>query len=428
MSQTQQVNDLLGTAKARYDAAIAILRGENVSAEDHQKADRLRAEGQELKKRASQLKELEMENDLLDTEIASKGGAQPQPGSQFKDFGEFTQSIKTYLNSKGRNVDPRFEIYDPNGVNLKAINQKDMSGSSGAAGGFLIPVAQLSTLMGIAAPLTVVRSRANVIRTTQRQIKIPVVDQTGATVGQPAFFGGLVVYFQEEASAATQSDAKFRQAEISVRELIGYTVFSNSLLADSDPSLADFLSGPLGFPGAIAWKEDYAFIRGSGVGEPLGLVNAPATKAVPRTTGSTIKYDDLVAMEAGFLGSNPIWIATQGAKATLMLMNGPSGNASYLWGDASKGLPDSLMGHPIFFTDKQPAVGTIGDLILADLRYYIVLDRQAVSVDTSEHEKFNKNQTSLRIIERVEGAPWLSTPITLSDGSTTVSPFVQIAT
>ena len=79
--------------------------------------------------------------------------------------------------------------------------------------------------MGIAAPLTVVRSRANVIRTTQRQIKIPVVDQTGATVGQPAFFGGLVVYFQEEASAATQSDAKFRQAEISVRELIGYTVF-----------------------------------------------------------------------------------------------------------------------------------------------------------------------------------------------------------
>ena len=127
-------------------------------------------------------------------------------------------------------------------------------------------------------------------------------------------------------------------------------------------------------------------------------------------------------------GSNPIWIATQGAKATLMLMNGPSGNASYLWGDASKGLPDSLMGHPIFFTDKQPAVGTIGDLILADLRYYIVLDRQAVSVDTSEHEKFNKNQTSLRIIERVEGAPWLSTPITLSDGSTTVSPFVQIAT
>ena len=123
------------------------------------------------------------------------------------------------------------------------------------------------------------RSRANVIRTTQRQIKIPVVDQTGATVGQPTFFGGLEV--SRRSLGPLSSDAKFRQAEISVRELIGYTVFSNSLLADSDPSLADFLSGPLGFPGAIAWKEDYAFIRGNGVGEPLGLVNAPATRLCP---------------------------------------------------------------------------------------------------------------------------------------------------
>lgn len=425
---SQQVDELLGRAKVVFEDAKSLLLNPKATAEDVQKAEGLKAEAMGLKARASHLTEIEMESDLLAHEIASKGGNQPAPVSEFKDWPDYVEGLKRFLNSKGNKIDTRFEIYDESGINLKAISRKDMSGLSGAAGGFLLPINQLTTLMGVAATLAVVRRYATVIRTNQRQTKIPVVDQTGAVAGQPAFFGGLLVYWQEEATSATQSDAKFRQAELSVRELIGYTIFSNSLLADADPALADFLSGPLGFPGAIAWKEDYSFLRGTGVGEPLGIVNAPATKAVTRTTGSTIKYDDLVNMEAGFMGSDPIWIATQGAKATLMLMNGPSGNPLYLWGSAKDGVPDTLLGHPIFFTDKQPAVGTIGDLMLTDLRYYMILDRQAVSVDTSDQEKFQKNQTSLRIIERVEGAPWLSSAITLSDGTTTVSPFVQIAT
>jgi HK97 family phage major capsid protein len=423
---SQEFDELLSRRVKMLEEARVLVLDPKAGAEEFLKAVKIREDAALLGKRASSLKEIEMEQDLLAHDLTSKGGLQTANG--FKDIQDYIQSLKFFLNSKGTRIDPRFEMYDESGPNLKAINVKDMSGSSGAAGGFLIPIAQLTTIMGVAAPLAVVRRYATIIRTTQRQIKIPVVDQTGSTAGQANFFGGMVVFFQEEASAASQSDAKFRQAELSVRELIGYTVFSNSLLADADPSLADFLTGPLGFPGAIAWKEDYAFIRGSGAGEPLGIVNAPATKAVTRTTASTIKYDDLVNMEAGFLGSNPIWIATQGAKATLMLMNGPSGNPLYLWGSARDGVPDTLLGHPIFFTDKQPAVGTIGDIVLADLRYYIVLDRQAISVDTSDQEKFQKNQTSLRVIERIEGAPWLSAPITLQDGTTTMSPFVQIAT
>ena len=35
-----------------------------------------------------------------------------------------------------------------------------------------------------------------------------------------------------------------------------------------------------------------------------------------------------------------------------------------------------------------------------------------------------KNQMTWRVVERVDGQPWLEKPITLQDGSSTVSPFV----
>jgi hypothetical protein len=35
-----------------------------------------------------------------------------------------------------------------------------------------------------------------------------------------------------------------------------------------------------------------------------------------------------------------------------------------------------------------------------------------------------KNQMTWRVVERVDGQPWLEKVVTLQDGSTTVSPFV----
>jgi hypothetical protein len=37
-----------------------------------------------------------------------------------------------------------------------------------------------------------------------------------------------------------------------------------------------------------------------------------------------------------------------------------------------------------------------------------------------------KNQMTWRVVERVDGQPWVERPITLQDGSTQVSPFVAL--
>jgi HK97 family phage major capsid protein len=83
-----------------------------------------------------------------------------------------------------------------------------------------------------------------------------------------------------------------------------------------------------------------------------------------------------------------------------------------------------LLNLPVHITEKLPALGTAGDVVLCDPSLYVVGDRMMLEIAASEHVNFLKNQMTWRFVERIDGRPWLENPITLQDGSTQVSPFV----
>jgi HK97 family phage major capsid protein len=262
----------------------------------------------------------------------------------------------------------------------------------------------------------------------RRQINLPVLDQTGTTAGVPHWFGGMRFYWAEEASAKTETDANFRQVSLVAHKLIGYTRASDELVDDSAISLDAFLSGPLGFAGGVSWMEDYTFFQGSGAGQPLGVINAGATISIARIVQAGVTYTDLVNMFEAFLpSSNGAWFISQSVISNLMTMTDPASN--YLWptmyaGGAAAGRPPTLLGMPVFFTEKLPRIGTAGDVLLADWRYYLLGDRQATTIESTKFDRWQYDQTSWRVVHRVDGQPWLSTPLTYSDGTTQVSPFV----
>jgi HK97 family phage major capsid protein len=207
--------------------------------------------------------------------------------------------------------------------------------------------------------------------------------------------------------------------------LIGYTEVSDELLEDSAISISDFFNSELGFVGGAGWMEDFAFLRGTGAGQPLGVINAGATITVARASvGTPIQYIDTVNMLENFLPSGRgVWFANQTTLSNLMTMQHPSGQ--YVWQpNLQAGVPSLLHGMPIVFTEKLPTVGNAGDLLLADWRYYLVGDRQATTIDNSMHARFQYDLTAWRMVHRVDGQPWLSAPLTLQDGTAQVSPFV----
>src|SRR5205807_4788566 len=95
-------------------------------------------------------------------------------------------------------------------------------------------------------------------------------------------------------------------------------------------------------------------------------------------------------------------------------------------GGAQEKVPGTLFGRPVMYSEKLPALGTAGDVVLTDPQLYIVGDRMQIEIAASEHVNFLKNQMTWRVVERIDGQPWMDKPVTLQDGATQVSPFVVL--
>lgn len=377
-------------------------------------------EGQDVARLSAEGKALEIAREQ------NAGSAEPQPKSvpewKWNDFLYATWRARIEGVHDERLV--RFKEDAPQG----GAEAKVLTEGVGAAGGFLVPVEFQAQLMAIMAEDTSIRSRCTRIPMRRRQVDIPVLDQTGTTAGVPHWFGGMRFYWAEEATEKTETDATFRRVSLVAHKLIGYTRASDELLDDSAISLAAFLSGPLGFAGGVRWMEEWAFLNGTGAGQPLGIITAVNTPtiAVGRAAAGAVSYPDLANMMENFLPSGQgVWHISQSLMADIIQLNGPAGNPSYIWNtNAADGIPGTLLGFPVIWTEKCPRVGTAGDVVLADWRYYLLGDRQATTVESTKFDRWAYDETSWRVVHRVDGQPWMSTPLTYQDGTTQVSPFV----
>lgn len=414
-------DELFEESQHLYADAKAIVANAAASAEDLSKAKAMVEDAKGLRERSKMLQELESE----------AGKARPAQGESapnargFKGFGNFLEAVYGATFKGVAHPGLSYKAFDDKGEPEIALGRKDLVENVGAAGGFLVPTEYLAELMRVRALMGIVRQRARVIRMTRRSVDIPVLDQTGTTAGQSHYYGGVVPSWTEEAAAKDETEPKFRQITLTAHKLVTYTEASDELLADSAVSLEDLLSGL--FVDTILNEAEWAFINGTGAGQPQGIVTAPATIVEPRAAAGAIGLADIFNMVSDFQGQNPIWIAHQSTMPSILGLNGPAGNPSYVWiGNGRDAMPTTLMGYPIYFVENALPLGTQGDLILADWSKYLIGERQGIAVDASKHYRFRYDLTAWRAVYRVDGQPWLSTPITYRDGATQVSPFVVL--
>ncbi|KUF18459.1 MULTISPECIES: phage major capsid protein [Streptomyces] len=299
-------------------------------------------------------------------------------------------------------------------------------------GGFLIPEVLRAELLRVALEMAVVRSRARVVPMESLTVPYPMLDSTS---NASSVYGGVVGYWTEEGGTLTDSSPTFGRIELVAKKLTLYSEVPNELYRDSLISLEQFMNES--YPEALAWFEDVAFTSGNGVGQPLGYLNAPAAVSVAKESGQaadTIVWENLVKMYARMLPSSmqrAVWVANNDTfpeLATMALSVGTGGSAVWIGdGGGEAAPPMRILGRPVIFTEKVSTVGDAGDINLVDFGYYLIGDRQAMQSETSAHFKFGNDKTALRVIERVDGTPWIKSAITPKTGSSTLSPFVKIA-
>lgn len=296
-------------------------------------------------------------------------------------------------------------------------------------GGMLIPEVLRAELLRVSLETSIVRPRARVIPMESMRVPFPAIDSTS---NASSVYGGIIGYWTEEGGQLTSSAGSFGRVLLDAKKLTAYTEVPNELISDSAISFQAYLDQI--FPEALGFYEDYAFLRGSGVGEPLGVMNADAMISVTKQANQdpdTIVWENIVKMFARMLPGSlgrAVWVAsidTFPELASMALSVGTGGSAIWL-NNGQVGPPMSILGRPVVFTEKCPVVGDAGDINFIDFGFYLVGDRQVMSATSSPHFKFQNDQTAFRVIERVDGKPWLPHAITPKNGGASLSPYVRI--
>jgi HK97 family phage major capsid protein len=360
------------------------------------------------------------------TTTASAHFAPKALGAKYK-AQEYGETLAQFL------IDISPKAYMTAELAAKRDTLKAAAASSGepASGGFLVPEAFRAELMSLSLENSVVRPRARIVPMETSRVIYPFLDDTSHVSN---VFGGVTGFWTPESGPMTDTAATFGRLALEAWKLTAFANVPNELIADSAISFEAFIRST--FPQALAYFADVAFLSGNGAGQPLGILTAgnAARVSVAKESGQandTILWQNIVKMYSRMLPqslNSAVWVVSPDVfpeLATMALSVGTGGSAIWLQNGVG-GPPMTILGRPVIVSEKVENLGDQGDINFIDFSYYLVGDRQAMTVASSEHFRFQNGETSFKFVERLDGRPWLQSALTPRNGGPTLSPFVTL--
>lgn len=335
----------------------------------------------------------------------------------YKSSGEFLVSARKYFD--GDREDRR----------IVALQKAAQAEGTDSTGGVLVPDEWAGEVFEVALEGQIVRPRAIVQPMTRETINIPrLVDSDRSS----NIYGGITAAWKGEGAElfAGAVAPKLGLLKLTHKKLT-MTAFASNEMEDDALSFGAFFKSAFGR--ALRFLEDDVFIWGNGVDQPMGVMNSGALITVTRAAQHYIDMADLANMAARLLPDSwnqAVWIVNQSVLAQWMTLNDAAANvASYL--DLSS---MTCLDRPIIVSEHAAAMGTSGDVILADFSHYVIAGQDMV-IASSRDATYSSNsagwfqgQSLWRVTLHVDGQPIMDAPITPKRGGSTVSPFVALTT
>jgi HK97 family phage major capsid protein len=328
--------------------------------------------------------------------------------ADFESFNEFME-----LAASGK-YEPRLE--------KRTFMEKD-----GPGGGYSVPSETAAIIVDRSLEQEIVRPRAQVWPMKSESLAIPSWDNDNRT---EHIYGGFNGTWLGENQESTVQTGKLRLKTLTAHKLGIHTEASRELLQDGI-GFGEQIS--MGLSGAMGFYLDQAFLTGSGVGRPKGVINSPSRINVVRNT-TGIDYNDVTSMFGRLhpgCHQNACWIMNYQLLPRMMKMKDDS--SAIIWSPIhSYGIagpiPTALFGREIIWTEKLPGVGHTGDVVLADLSQYAIGMRQELVIERSNAPGWTRDVESFRAILRVDGDALWKNPITPANGDETLSWAVCLST
>lgn len=271
---------------------------------------------------------------------------------------------------------------------------KALTVSNDANGGYLAPEEFGSELIKLLNEYSPIRSYARVVSISAPEIKYPRrVSGTGATwVG--------------ETDDRTESGMTFEQVTLTPFELATFTDVSTQLLEDNAYGLEGELLAD--YAESFGKTEGLAFVKGTGTGQPKGIMAASGIKEVKTGVAATFPTTNPADVIIGMYHQ----IATSHAQNGAWLMNRNTLSIIRQWKDGtgrylvldpiSAGGVMTLLGRPIV---EMPDMDDIGagkfPILFGDLSGYRIIDRVGLSTLRDPYTLASKGQVRFHARKRV---------------------------
>lgn len=271
---------------------------------------------------------------------------------------------------------------------------KALTVSNDANGGFLAPAEFGNELIKLLNEYSPIRQYARVVNISSSEIKYPRrVSGTAATwVG--------------ETDDRTESGMNFEQLTLAPHELATFTDVSNQLLEDNAYALESELLAD--FAESFGKTEGLAFIKGTGIGQPKGIMTAEGIKTI--TTGAADGFSDtnpadtIIGMYhtiATTHAHNGVWLMNRKTLGTIRQWK--DGNGRYLIVDPiTAGGASTLLGRPVVeMPDMEDIAADQAPILFGDLSGYRIVDRIGLSTLRDPYTLAGKGQVRFHARKRV---------------------------
>ncbi len=337
-------------------------------------------------------------------------------------LGEFLQAVAGAFKPGGQ-IDNRLLIKDA---------ASGMSVGVGADGGFMLDAELIKDLQAgmLSEALVAPQIRMIPLGPNSNSLKTWGVDETSRADGSR--WGGVQAYWAAEAATVTASKPKWRKLEIELEKLMAICYATDELLQDAT-ALRAIISQA--YAEEMAYKLDDAIINGTGIGQPIGILTGSSLISVTKETGQandTVVHENIQKMWNRMVArgrKNAIWYINQEIEPQLENMVQAIGTAGSVSPLAKEFIERrTLYNRPVVAIESCAKIGDVGDIILADPKQYLGIDKDNVQATESIHVRFLYDESCFRFVYRFNGAPYRNSAITPTKGSSgyTLSSFVTL--
>ena len=303
-----------------------------------------------------------------------------------------------------------------------------------ADGGFLVPSTVSSTILRkIFSDGQIVNRTQAVPITVGKSAEWNAVQENSRVSGSR--FGGITVGRFGEGNGPTPSTVAIERVKLELKKLGALVYLTNDQIEDG-PQMLTLVNDLV--PQAIRFAIEDEIFNGDGASQMKGILNESATVSVAKEPGQvagTIVYENIVNMYARMYApsrSRAVWFINQDIEPQLMTMSlavGTGGVPVYMPANNASGSPfGTLMGRDVVPVEHCSTLGTVGDIVLADMSQYLYASKGGIKAAQSMHVKFVEGETALRFELRNDGKSWWPQALTPANGSNTLSPFITLAT